>query len=171
MTIVFHCEFCNRKIEAPDSAGGKKGKCPGCHKRIHVPSMEEDEELKLAPIDEEDVHRQEELIKEHPDMVKKLVNVSMKANDWINLYPQAAAEIVAGQLQAVDENLFPVKAAGLAAEIEITPDVLLRSMNRLEYTTDIDPVMVREIIDYVAQLGYIKNSFDSEDILDLSFLE
>lgn len=113
----------------------------------------------------------EELIKEHPDMVKKLVNVSMKANDWINLYPQAAAEIVAGQLQAVDENLFPVKAAGLAAEIEITPDVLLRSMNRLEYTTDIDPVMVREIIDYVAQLGYIKNSFDSEDILDLSFLE
>ncbi len=64
MTIAFHCEFCNRKIEAPDSAGGKDGKCPGCHKRIHVPGLESDEELKLAPIDEEDLHRQEELIKE-----------------------------------------------------------------------------------------------------------
>ena len=64
MTIVFYCEFCNKKIEAPDSAGGKNGKCPGCHKRVHVPSLEDDEELKLAPIDEEDMHKQEELIKE-----------------------------------------------------------------------------------------------------------
>jgi len=64
MTIVFHCEFCNKKIEAPDSAGGKKGKCPGCHKRVHVPSIEGDEELKLAPRDEEDLHRQEQLIEE-----------------------------------------------------------------------------------------------------------
>ena len=64
MTIVFHCEFCNKKIEAPDDAGGKKGKCPGCHKRLHVPSIEGDEELKLAPRDEEDLHRQEQLIEE-----------------------------------------------------------------------------------------------------------
>lgn len=64
MTIVFHCEFCNKKIEAPDSAGGKEGKCPGCHKRVNVPGLEGDEELKLAPIDEEELHRQEQLIEE-----------------------------------------------------------------------------------------------------------
>jgi len=44
-------------------------------------------------------------------------------------------------------------------------------MNRLEYTTDIDPVVVQEAIDYVAQLGYIKSSFKAGDILDLSFIK
>ena len=64
MTIVFHCEFCNKKIEAPDNASGKNGKCPGCHKRVHVPSIEGDEELKLAPIDKEEQQRQQELLAE-----------------------------------------------------------------------------------------------------------
>jgi len=41
----------------------------------------------------------------------------------------------------------------------------------LEYTTDIDPVVVQEAIDYVAQLGYIKSSFKAGDILDLSFIK
>lgn len=44
-------------------------------------------------------------------------------------------------------------------------------MQRLEYTTDIDPQMVQDTIDYVASLGYIKRSFKAEDILDLSFME
>jgi phage FluMu protein Com len=51
MAIVFHCEHCNKKIEAADSAGGKRGKCPACHNKVYVPSPESDEELKLAPLD------------------------------------------------------------------------------------------------------------------------
>jgi NitT/TauT family transport system substrate-binding protein len=41
----------------------------------------------------------------------------------------------------------------------------------LEYTTNIDPAVVQDAIDYVAQLGYIKSSFKAEDILDLSFIK
>jgi len=71
-----------------------------------------------------------QVIRNHPEVVKKLVKISQRANDWINQYPQASAEIVARQLQAAGGSLFPVKVADIATKIEITPDVLLRSMNR-----------------------------------------
>jgi len=44
-------------------------------------------------------------------------------------------------------------------------------MSRLEYTTDIEPKEVQATIDYIAGLGYIKGSFNADDILDLRFLE
>jgi len=115
----------------------------------------------------------ENLIQEHPETVRKLVKVSQKATDWINQHPDEAAEVVARQLQAeaAGGSLFPATAIEAAAKLEVTPEVLLRSMGRLEYTTDIDPWVVQETIDYLVKLGYIKSSFNAEDILDLSFLE
>ena len=113
----------------------------------------------------------EELIEDYPDVVKKLVKVSKRASDWANQYPQEAAEIVAQQLQEAGGSLFPAKMVDIATKIEITPDVLLRSMNRLKYTTDIDLAVIQDAINYVAHLGYIKNSFKAEDILDLSFIK
>lgn len=113
----------------------------------------------------------EELIKNHPDLVKKLVRVSKRATNWANQYPQEAAEVVARQLQKAGGSLFPVEDADLVSKIEITAEVLLKSMNRLEYTININPLIVQETINYVANLGYIKSSFQAEDILDLSFIE
>ena len=113
----------------------------------------------------------EELIRDHPEVVEKLVKISQKATDWINQHPQEAAEVVARQLQETGGNLFPVEIADKATKADITPEVLLRSMNRLEYTTDIDLAVIQEAIDYVSLLGYIKSSFKSEDILDLSFIK
>jgi NitT/TauT family transport system substrate-binding protein len=113
----------------------------------------------------------EELIKNHPDLVKKLVRVSQRATNWANQYREEAAEVVARQLQKAGGSLFPVEDADLVSKIEITLKVLLKSMNRLEYTIDINPLIVQETINYVANLGYIKSSFQAEDILDLSFIE
>ena len=113
----------------------------------------------------------EELIRDHPEVVEKLVKISQRATDWINQYPQEAAEIVARQLQEAGGSLFPVEITDMATKTEITPEVLLRSMNRLEYTTDIDLAVIQDAIDYVARLGYIKSSFKAEDILDLSFIK
>lgn len=67
MAIVFHCQFCNKEIRASDDAGGKWGKCPKCHNKIYVPSIDpdkEDDELKLAPIDESEIQRKRELMAE-----------------------------------------------------------------------------------------------------------
>jgi hypothetical protein len=54
MSISFHCESCKLKIKAPDTAGGKWGNCPYCKHRCYVPmpKSEDEEELRLAPIDE-----------------------------------------------------------------------------------------------------------------------
>jgi hypothetical protein len=64
MSIKFHCEYCGKKIEAADSAGGKWGKCPACHNKLYVPSLDSGEELKLAPIDETDLEREKRLLAE-----------------------------------------------------------------------------------------------------------
>jgi len=64
MSIKFHCEHCGKKIDAPDTAGGKRGKCPACHNKIYVPQMDADDELKLAPVDETEEERQKRLLNE-----------------------------------------------------------------------------------------------------------
>jgi NitT/TauT family transport system substrate-binding protein len=110
----------------------------------------------------------QDLIDTHPEIVRKLVTVSQQATAWINEHPEEAAEIVARQMQAAGSQ---TSAAGVTAQLEITPEVMLRSMQRLEYTTEISPPVVQDVIDYIASLGYIKSSFSAADILDLTFLE
>jgi hypothetical protein len=66
MPIELQCSSCGKKINAPDSAGGKWGKCPACHTKIYVPlppSADEDE-LKLAPVDETEEQKQKQLMLE-----------------------------------------------------------------------------------------------------------
>ena len=112
----------------------------------------------------------DDLINSHPEVVRKLVEVSQKATDWINEHPGEAAEVMARQLQATESKI-PSDALEGIAQLETTPELLLKSMSRLEYTMDIDPKAVQATIDYIAGLGYIKSSFNAEDILDLTFLE
>ena len=66
MAISFHCEYCGKKIEAQDSAGGKWAKCPGCHNKIYVPNPADadDEELKLAPVDQSEEDKKKQLMAE-----------------------------------------------------------------------------------------------------------
>ena len=65
MSISFHCEHCGKKIEAPDNAGGKWGKCPACRHRVYVPGPgDEQEEIKLAPVDEQEERKRKELLAE-----------------------------------------------------------------------------------------------------------
>ncbi len=64
MSIKFHCEHCGKKIDAPDTAGGKRGKCPSCHNIVYVPQMDTEDELTLAPIDESEAERKKRLMAE-----------------------------------------------------------------------------------------------------------
>lgn len=54
MAIEFHCEHCNHLIKAPDDAGGRTGRCPHCHNAAYIPRPADEEELDLAPLDEDD---------------------------------------------------------------------------------------------------------------------
>jgi NitT/TauT family transport system substrate-binding protein len=113
----------------------------------------------------------EDLIDNHPEVVSKLIEVSQKAPEWADQYPDQAAEVLARQLGSTGEGIFPTEVAEVTSQLEITQEVLLKSMARMEYTMAIDPEVVQQVIDYLAELGYIKNSFAAEEILDLSFLE
>ena len=84
MAIVFHCQFCNKEIRAADNAGGKWGKCPNCHNKVYVPSIDPDkdeEELKLAPLDASDQQRKKELMAETYKLTEDILEEKEMPND------------------------------------------------------------------------------------------
>ncbi len=65
MSIDIHCPQCEKLIRAPDNAGGKYGKCPYCETKVYIPALTDDDgEIGLAPIDEAEERREQELIRE-----------------------------------------------------------------------------------------------------------
>jgi NitT/TauT family transport system substrate-binding protein len=112
----------------------------------------------------------EDLIKTSPEVVKKIFMVNERATHWINQNMFEAAEIVNDQLQKTESNLYPKKTLDIDGKFMLNHALLLRSMKNLDYTININQKIIQETIDYMKQLGYIKNSFDANDILDLRFL-
>ena len=75
MGISFHCEHCGKKIEAPDTAGGKWGKCPACHNKVYVPANNPpDDELRLAPIDTEEERKRKKMAAEVDRLREKILD-------------------------------------------------------------------------------------------------
>ena len=75
MGISFHCELCGKKIEAPDTAGGKWGKCPACHNKVYVPAnTPPDDEFRLAPIDTEEERRRKKMAAEVDRLREKILD-------------------------------------------------------------------------------------------------
>ena len=110
------------------------------------------------------------LAEENPDLVATLVAVTHRATAWINEHPVETAEIMAGQLQVAGQVLYPAKEAPVTTNFQITPEIISRSMQRIKYTTDINPAVVQEMIDFMVNLGYIKSEFKAADILNLRYL-
>lgn len=61
MSITFRCEHCHKNVNAPDSAAGKRGKCPHCGQTSYIPVPHDEEDVyDLAPLDDqEEQHRQQ----------------------------------------------------------------------------------------------------------------
>jgi hypothetical protein len=65
MTIKFHCEHCRREVQAPDEAGGKRGKCPHCGTSNYIPApVSEEDVLPLAPLDDEEERQRQKEVQE-----------------------------------------------------------------------------------------------------------
>jgi sulfonate transport system substrate-binding protein len=112
-----------------------------------------------------------ELIKNHPEIVRKLVKVTRRATQFINEHPDEAGRIVASALSVTGKTVFPIQAAKASAKLKITPAALKKSITeRLDCTVEIDEKMIQETIDYVAGLGNIKARFKAAELLDLRFL-
>jgi hypothetical protein len=83
MAITFHCECCKKKINAPDTAGGKWGKCPFCNHKCYIPlpPSPEDEEIKLAPIDESEEERYKRQMLETQRVTFSLLHQTKEPDD------------------------------------------------------------------------------------------
>ncbi|MBW1720428.1 MAG: ABC transporter substrate-binding protein [Deltaproteobacteria bacterium] len=110
----------------------------------------------------------EDFIEKHPDLVKALLKVTLYATDWAGKHPGEAAKILARQLSIAGDKIFPAKLARITSKFEITPETLLCSMGRLEYTNAIDPGTVQEVIRFMTKMGYLRHEFRARDILRLS---
>ncbi|MCD6515119.1 MAG: ABC transporter substrate-binding protein [Candidatus Odinarchaeota archaeon] len=93
----------------------------------------------------------QELIDKYPEAVERLVNLTVFATDWLKEHQDEAAQI-------------------LATKLETTKDVILDSMSRINYTNQINETTIQELIDFMAELGYIEK-FNASEIIDTSFLE
>ena len=92
MGISFHCEHCGRKIEAPDTAGGKWGKCPACHNKVYVPANNPpDDELRLAPIDTEEERRRKKMAAEVDRLREKILDEKDVPEEGVVLKDRPAA--------------------------------------------------------------------------------
>ncbi len=100
MGIAFTCEFCGKKIEAPDNAGGRWGRCPACHNKLYIPKQDsnEEEELKLAPIDERDIAKQKQLLAEANKLAQQIMDEREIPSE------PAGAAVVSASDEEVDEN-------------------------------------------------------------------
>ncbi len=62
MSIELHCPQCEKLIKAPDTAGGRHGKCPYCGRDVYIPAISSDDEgIPITPVDPQARQREEEL--------------------------------------------------------------------------------------------------------------
>ncbi|NLF31531.1 MAG: hypothetical protein GX591_11680 [Planctomycetes bacterium] len=119
MTIRFHCEHCRRTVEAPDSAGGRRGKCPYCEGSNYIPTPGDEEEIALTPLDEstERLRRQEvrDLLEAERDLLSE---TSHGANPSPRLSERDPSEVKSEDLHhivvnyALDMTLGDLERAG-----------------------------------------------------------
>ena len=143
----------------------------------HWPAMAEDAGFKML-LTSQDVWPgmqgsvlivREELIKNHPEVVRKLVKITGRSIEWIKKNPQEAASIMSKQLQITGDRSSPSDAPEGGQKLKVTPETVLRSMGRIEHSFTIDPVEVQRSIDFASKQGNIRNGFSAGDILDLRF--
>jgi CRISPR/Cas system-associated protein Cas10 (large subunit of type III CRISPR-Cas system) len=83
MSITFHCEHCGNKITAKDESAGKWGVCPACHNKLYIPNLniEDTDDLKLEPIDQQEEQRRKQLLEETHKLTLDILSVrdEMKA--------------------------------------------------------------------------------------------
>lgn len=131
MTIKFRCGYCHKQLSAPETAGGKQGKCPHCKQSTYIPSpVSDDDVLDLAPIDEEDEARQkrmeEELFRQEHDLLAESGGAAggqppleqrkdLTAEDLYHFVVNYCLDIASGKLEKATKTKGDLKKYGSVA--------------------------------------------------------
>lgn len=109
-----------------------------------------------------------DLIKSSPETVKRLVKVTYEATNFVNDHRIEAAKIVAYALRETTAADLP--SAEITQPELITPQIIEKSMNKLNYTCRINPEEIQRCAEILLRLGYIDKPIIVEDVLNLDFL-
>ncbi|MDD4334720.1 MAG: ABC transporter substrate-binding protein [Desulfotomaculaceae bacterium] len=105
-----------------------------------------------------------DFLTKHPDGVEKLKETNQKSIDMMNEDPQEAAIIVAQNLN-INQGMVKEETQSLQANLEVTPELVAKSMTNLRSTPDITLQDVQAVIDKMYALGYITKPFDAAEIM------
>jgi hypothetical protein len=165
MPITFHCESCKKKINAPDTAGGKWGKCPYCNHKCYIPSppSADDEELTLAPIDDSEEEKYNKMMRETQNITQSLLHQTKEPDEKTqsgNIEDKELAQRIAAYLKLMAEGSLD-EAHNLAEKISpyknsAKPilEKMLKAKAPLPGLQNIPKkVLERFIIDMITKLG------------------
>ncbi len=163
MTIKFQCSLCGKKIEAPDSSGGKWGKCPGCHNKVYVPQpVTEEDELRLAPLDETEEQRQRQLMLETLQITRDILQEKASPDGPTGPTPGSPSDINDEKLTDLILRYLRQMANGDLDDAQRTAEQILPHrrkatliLDRLVTSKEPDPEL--EDIPKQVLLGYIRN--------------
>lgn len=105
-----------------------------------------------------------DLLQTKPEVVAKLKEINKKSIDMINENPQEAAAIVARNLN-INQGMVKEETQSLEANLEVTTEIVSKSMTNLRSTPDINLQDVQAVIDKMHALGYINKTFDAAEIM------
>lgn len=107
----------------------------------------------------------EKFLKDDPAGVKNLYKKTLQSTDYLNNYPNKAAEIVAKKLNAFQETASIKKINAGSKVLDVSPEMISRSLENISYDVNISEAGVQEVIDYLFKLGYIKKKFSASEVL------
>lgn len=113
----------------------------------------------------------EGFIAEHPDTLKRLVQVTARSIDYIKSNPGDAAMITSRHLTYRLKKTNKAEKIELGYQEEVTPEMCIQSMKRIEFTPTIAVKEVQLIIDNLHRFRNIETPLKAEDILDLRFVK
>jgi len=106
----------------------------------------------------------ENLLEKQPEVVKKLKEINKRSIGLMNENPQEAAAIVAQNLN-INQSMVKEETQSMETNLEVTPELVARSMANLKSTPEINIQDVQAVIDKMYALGYIAKSFDAKEIM------
>lgn len=113
----------------------------------------------------------EGLITGHPEAVKRLVQVTARSIEYVKSNPGDAAMINSRHLTYRMKRTNEAEKVAQSNLGEVTPEMCLRAMKRIEFSPAIETKDVQSMIDTLYRFRYIEKPIKAEDILDLKFVK
>lgn len=113
----------------------------------------------------------ESLIAKHPEAVKRLVQMTARSIEYVKDNPGDAALITSRHLTHRMKRTNELEKVELSCLEEISPEMCIQAMKRIEFSPMIEAKEVQQLIDNLHRFRRFDKPIKAEDILDLQFLK